>query len=137
MATPMVLTSTFLSLGGTDLSAYTFKVEVTAEVEEKDVTTFGSSGWKVVLGGIKSAQLAISWRNDITNSALDSILWPFFGTVQTFEVRGTSAIAGTSNPKYTGSALVKSLSPVMGSVGDTNEQSVTYPTSGVVTRATS
>ncbi len=137
MAVPMVLVSTFLSLSGTDLSAYTSKVEVTAEVEDKDVTTFGSGGWKALLGGLKSAQLAITWKNDITVGDLDGILWPLLGTVVAFEVRGTSAIAGTSNPKYTGSTLVKTLTPIAGSVGDVNEQSVTYPTSGVVTRGTS
>jgi len=136
MATPMVLVSTFLSLGGTDLSTYTSKVEVTAEVEEKDVTTFGSGGWKALLGGLKSGQIAITWKNDITVSNLDSILWPLLGTLSVFEVRGTSAVVGTSNPKYTGSALIKTLAPISGSVGDVNEQSVSFPTSGAVTRAT-
>lgn len=136
MATPMVLTSTFLSLNAGDLSAYVSKVEVTAEVEDKDVTTFGSGGWKVLLGGLKSGQLAITFKNDITVGDLDSILWPLLGTVVAFEVRGTSAVVGTSNPKYTGSTLIKTLMPIAGSVGDVNEQSVTYPTSGAVVRAT-
>jgi len=136
MAVPMVLTSTFLSIGGTDLSTYTSKAEVTVEVEEKDVTTFGSGGWKALLGGLKSGQIAITWKNDITVGDLDGILWPFFGTNQSFEVRGTSAVVGTSNPKYTGIVVVKALMPISGSVGDVNEQSVTYPTSGAVSRAT-
>jgi hypothetical protein len=132
----MVLVSTFLSLGGTDLSAYTSKVEVSAEVEEKDVTTFGSGGWKTLLGGLKSGGVAITWKNSIVVSELDSILWPLLGTIATFEVRGTSAVVGTSNPKYTGSLLVKALAPIGGSVGDVNEQSQTFPTSGAVSRAT-
>lgn len=136
MATPMVLTAAYLSLNASDLSSYTFKVELTAEVEEKDVTVFTSLGWKAVLGGLKSAGLAISWKNDITAAALDSILWPLFGTVVAFEVRASQSAVSTSNPKYTGSVLIKTLSPIAGSVGDVNEQSVTYPTSGAVTRAT-
>jgi len=132
----MVLVSTFLSLNGTDLSAYTNKTEASFEVEEKDVTTFGSGGWKVLLGGLKSGGLAVAWKNSIIVAELDSILWPLFGTVVTFEVRGTSAVVGTSNPKYTGSVLVKSLMPIGGSVGDVNEQSQTFPTSGAAVRAT-
>lgn len=137
MATPMVLTSTYLSLGGTDLSAYTSKVEVNAMVEDKDVTTFASSGWKVLLGGLKSGTIAVTWKNDITVGNLDSILWPLLGTLSAFEVRGTSAVVGTSNPKYTGSVLINQLTTIAGAVGDVNEQSQTFPTSGAVTRATS
>ena len=136
MATPHVLINSRIFAAGLDLTGYSSKLEVSAEVEEKDVTTFGSGGWKALLGGLKSGQIAITWKNDITVSALDSILWPLLGTLSVFEVRGTSAVVGTSNPKYTGSALIKTLAPISGSVGDVNEQSVSFPTSGAVTRAT-
>ncbi|MGP4083156.1 hypothetical protein [Streptomyces sp. KR55] len=132
----MVLTSEFVSLNGTDLSAYTNKGELTVEVDEKDVTTYGSQGWKQLIGGLKSGGLAIEFKQDFAASALDSILWPLFGTVVTFEVRPTSAAVGTSNPKWTGSVLIKELKPISGGVGDEASQSVSFPTSGVVTRAT-
>lgn len=135
MGTPLVLTASYLAIGGTDLSQWTFKAEIATEVEEKDVTTFVSLGWKEVRGGLKSGNVAVSWRNDVTAAALDSILWTFgLGSIQTFEVRAVNTAASTSNPKYTGSLLLKSLSPISGTVGDVNEQSVTYPTSGVITR---
>jgi hypothetical protein len=133
----MVLTSEYLAINGVDLSAYTSKAEVAVEVEEKDVTTYGSAGWKEVIGGLKSGNIAIEFKNDFAAAALDAIMWPLLGTVPTFEVRPTSAIAGTSNPKYTGSLLVKNWNPVTGSVGDEASVSVTYPTSGAVVRATS
>lgn len=136
--TPMVLTASFLNLGGTDVSSYTSKVEVVVEVDDKDVTTFGSGGWKQFLGGLKFGHVAITWKNDVTVGDLDSILWGFgLGTIQTFEVRAANTARSTSNPAYTGSVLVKTLTPISGAVGDVNEQSVTYPTSGAVTRATS
>jgi hypothetical protein len=133
----MVLKASYIALNSSDLSTYCSKIELTAEVEEKDVTTFGSGGWKEVLGGIASGNLALSFKNDVAASALDSIVWPLFGTVVTFEVRAVNTSASTSNPKYTGSVLIKSWAPITGGVGDVNEQSVTYPTTGVVTRATS
>jgi hypothetical protein len=136
MGTPMVLTAAYLSLAATDVSEYTSKVEVTAEVEEKDVTVFTSGGWKEVKGGLKSGAIAIEWKNDISDNELDELLWPLLGTNVAFEVRASSAAVGTSNPKYTGSVLVKSVSPIAGSVGDVNAQSPTYPTSGAITRAT-
>jgi len=138
MATPMVLTAAYLAIPvGTDLSAYTSKVEVTTDIEEKDVTTFTSLGWKTLLGGLKSGNVAITFKNDITDNLLDEIMWALFGTVATFEVRAINTSATSSNPKYTGSLLVKSWTPITGAVGDVNEQSVTYPTSGAITRGTS
>ncbi|MET9876575.1 phage tail tube protein [Actinacidiphila glaucinigra] len=132
----MVLTSEYLSIGGTDLSNFTSKAEVAVEVEEKDVTTYGSAGWKEVIGGLKSGTIAIEFKQDFAASQLDSIMWPLFGTVVAFEVRPTSAVVGTSNPKWTGSLLVKAWNPITGSVGDEASVSVSYPTSGAVTRAT-
>lgn len=137
MATPMVLTAAYVNVGSNLLNDYCSKVEITVDVEDKDVTTFTSGGWKALLGGLKSSQIALTFKNDVTAGDLDSILWPLLGTVATFDVRATSAAASTSNPKYTGSLLVKTLMPIAGNVGDVNEQSVTWPTSGTVTRGTS
>jgi len=137
MATPMVLTAAYLAINAVDLSAYTSKVEITAEVEEKDVTTFASLGWKALLGGLKSGSVSATFKNDITDNLLDEISWALLGSVTTFEVRATQSSATSSNPKYTGSLLFKSWTPVAGTVGDVNEQSVTFPTSGAITRGTS
>lgn len=132
----MVLKAAYLALNGTDLSTYTSKIELTAEVDEKDVTTFGSSGWTEVLGGIAKGQMAIGFKQDVAASALDSIMWALFGTVVTFEVRLSNAAVGTNNPKYTGSVLVKEWKPIAGSVGDAAEVDVAFPTSGAVVPAT-
>jgi hypothetical protein len=131
----MVLLAAYVSLNGTDLSTYNNKAELTTEVEEKDVTTYGSLGWKVVLGGLKSGQLALEFKQDFAATKLDSIMWPLLGTVVPFEVRADQSAVGPSNPKYTGSALVKGWNPLTGSVGDDASVSVSYPTSGAVARA--
>jgi hypothetical protein len=133
----MALLASYVAINGVDLSDHTSKIELTTEVEEKDVTTFASLGWKEVLGGLKSGSLALTFKQDVAASSLDSQIWALFGTVTTFEVRLTNAVVGTSNPKYTGSALVRQWTPISGSVGDVAEASVTWPSSGVVTRGTS
>lgn len=131
----MVLLAQYLALNGTDLSDYTRKAELSIEVEDKDVTTYGSLGWKTLLGGLKSGELSIEWLQDVAATKIDSIMWPLLGTVVTFEVRADQAAVGASNPKYTGSVLVKGWNPIEGSVGDEASVGVTYPTSGAVTRA--
>jgi len=134
--TMMVLKAAFVSLAGTDYSVNCNKIELSMEVEEKDVTTFGSAGWKEVIGGLGSGGLALSFKNDYAASQIDADLWALFGTVTTFEVRASNAVVGTDNPKYTGSILIKELKPITGSVGDVAEFDVSWPTSGAITRAT-
>jgi hypothetical protein len=131
----MVLLAQHLSLNGTDLSEWMRKCEVTVEVEDKDVTTYASLGWKEVLGGLKSGELSIEFLQDVAATEIDSIMWPLLGTVVPFVTRLDSSAVGASNPAYSGSVLVKSWNPIEGSVGDEASVSVSYPTSGAVTRA--
>lgn len=131
----MVLLNAFVSLNSTNLSTNANKIELTWDAEEKDVTTYGSGGAKEVLGGLKSGTLAIEFKQDFAASALDSIMWPLLGTVVPFEVRSDQAVVGASNPKWTGSVLIKEWKPIQGSVGDEASVGVSFPTSGMVVRA--
>jgi hypothetical protein len=132
----MVLTAAYVNLASNDLSEYARKIELTTEVEEKDVTNYASQGWKEVLGGIKSGELGLEFLQDVAATELDSIMWPLLGTVVAFQVKLDNSTTTTSNPMYSGSVLVKGWNPIEGSVGDEASVSVAYPTSGVVTRTT-
>ncbi|MFF1417474.1 hypothetical protein [Streptomyces sp. NPDC058280] len=131
----MVLLASFVSLGGNDLSDYARKAELSVEVEDKDVTTYTSLGWKVVLGGLKSGELGLEFLQDVAATKIDAIMWPLLGTVVPFVVRLDSAVASASNPQYSGSVLINGWNPIEGSVGDEASVSVGYPTSGAVVRA--
>jgi hypothetical protein len=133
----MVLLASYCLLNASDLSSYASKIELTVDVEDKDVTTYASLGWKEILGGLKSGTLALTFKQDVAVSALDSIVWALLGTVVTFEVRLVNTARTTSNPAYTGSVLIKGWNPIGGNVGDAAEVSVSYPTSGAVARQTS
>lgn len=133
----MVLLAEYVEINGTDLSDYTKKAELTAKVEEKDVTTYGSDGWKELLGGLKSGELGLDFLQDVAAAALDSIMWPLLGTVVPFKVRADQAAVGTSNPEYSGSILINGWNPIQGSVGDEATVGVSYPSSGALDRATS
>lgn len=133
----MVLTAEYVALNGVDFSEYTRKGELSAEVEDKDVTTYASGGWKELLGGIKSGELGLEFLQDVAATEIDSIMWPLLGTVVPFEVRLSQAAVSASNPKYTGNVLINGWNPIEGSVGDEASVSVGYPTSGAITRATS
>lgn len=131
----MVLTAAYVSITGPGtIHNRCSKAELSVDVEEKDVTTFASAGWKEVLGGLKSGQLALSLKNDIVDDGLDEDFWTILGTVVTFAVRLTQDAISTSNPEYQGSVLIKEWKPLNGTVGDVAELDVTFPTSGAIVR---
>lgn len=132
----MVLLAAYVSLAGTDLSSYARKAEVSVEVEDKDVTTYASLGWKEVLGGLKSGELGLEFLQDVAATKIDAIMWPLLGTVVPFVVRLDNGAKGVSNPEWTGNVLINGWNPIEGSVGDEASVSVGYPTSGAVVRAT-
>jgi hypothetical protein len=53
-----VLTDVRLFTGGADLTGNSNKVEISSEVEDKETTNYASQGWKEVLGGLASAEIA-------------------------------------------------------------------------------
>jgi hypothetical protein len=133
----VVLTNAYILLNGTaDISDHCAKVEFEVEAEEKDSTTFSSTGYKSVLGGLKSGQLSLSLKADYAAANLDSILWPLLGTVVAFDIKPVNAARSTSNPSYTGFVLVKQVKPIDGSVGDLADCDISWPTSSTVTRLT-
>jgi hypothetical protein len=132
-----VMLASMVIIGGTDLSSYCSRIEFTVEAESKDTTTFGSGGWHEELSGIKSGSLALTLKQDVAASALDSILWPWFGTVQTMEVRMSNGARAVGNPAYTGSINLRQYNPISGSVGDVAETGgLTWPTTGAIQRVT-
>jgi len=132
----MVLTAEYVGLAGTDYGAYFSSAELSVDVEDKETTNFGSGGWKEFLGGLKSGQIKLNLLNDVAAASVDSVLWPLLGTVVAFELRTSTAVVGTSNPKWTGSFVMTQYSPIGGSVGDVNSSGLSWPTTGAITRAT-
>jgi hypothetical protein len=133
---PTVLTDAMIILNAVTISDHGNKVEIPFSVENEETTAFGA-GWKAFVGGLKSAQLNITFLNDFVAANLDATTFALLGTVVTFEVRPTSAARGTSNPAYTGSVLVDSWKPISGDVGKLATTDVSWPTTGVVLRQTS
>lgn len=79
-----ILLNSRLFLGGADLTTVNNKVELNAEVEEKETTAFAPTGdvWKEVLGGIRSTTLQGSgqWEaGDLNN--VDDAAWASLGAV--------------------------------------------------------
>lgn len=130
------LQNAYILIGASDLSDHCSSVELEIEGEDLDSTTFSTSGWSSRLGGLKEGTLNLTIKGDYAAANIDSILWGFFNTVQTFEIKPVNAARSATNPSYTGSVLINSLTPITGEVGDLVEFDLSWPTSGVVNRLT-
>ena len=129
------LTNEYLVINSVNLSDHVKSAVLTVDGAVLDTTAMSAS-WTTNIGGLKSGSLAITFNDDYAASSVDSTLWPLLNTVTTFEVRPDAGAVSATNPKFTGSILI-SQHTVGGSVGELAAKSVTYQTSGAVTRATS
>lgn len=130
----IVLTDAYVSLGGNVISDHVKTVTLNLDADPVDVTAMGP-GWKSEASGLKSGKMTLELNDDFVASQIDSILFGLFGTIAAFEVRPTSAAVGTSNPKFTGNVHVQQFA-VGGKVGDAATKSLSFDTSGAVSRAT-
>lgn len=119
-----------------DASAWAKSVTLDFSAEDLDSTTFGTSGYKSYIGGLKSGTIKIDLDQDFSATQVDATLWPLFGTVFMVAIRATSAAKSPTNPEYSGLALLTKYSPFDGSVGDLAQTSIELTTSGAWTRAT-
>lgn len=133
-----VYTNAKVTLNGTanDISSSVRQVMLDINAAEVDKTNFGSGGWTELVGGLKNGSVQIDFNDDVAAAAIDSTIWSLFGGTAAITIRpgGTAAI-GTSNPDYQGTVLVNQTT-TGGAVGDLATKSVTWPTTGAISRAT-
>jgi hypothetical protein len=132
----MVLTNAFVSINSVNLSAYVKSVSVSYKSEMQDDTAMGDTA-RSRIGSLKDYSLSIEFFQDYAAGAVDATLFGIVGSVVPIEIRGSSAAASATNPKYTGSAILETYQPVGGSVGDNLMAPVTMSGVGALTRATS
>jgi hypothetical protein len=123
-------------LNSVDLSDHVSSVTLEITADEIVTTAMGDT-FQSRTGGLKDGTLSIEFQQDFASSEVDATLFPLLGTTTAFVVKPTSGSVSSTNPSYTGSVLVNSHSPVANGVGELATMSVSFPTSGTITRATS
>jgi len=130
----LVLTNAVVTLSGTDISANVASITLTTSVNEVETTSFGNTA-KTRVAGLIDNSVKLDIHNDF--SAIDGLIMPLIGgTAVTMVVKPNGTTASSANPSYTFSVLVTESTPVNGAVGELNTQSLTWPISGAITRAT-
>ena len=124
-------------LAGGTVTTSVASVTINVEADDIDTTAFGGSGWRSKVSGLKQASMDVEFHQDMASGAIDSVVWPLLGGTAAMKVRpGGTASIGTSNPEYQFDVLVAQWNPIDSAVGDLATVSVSWPITGVVTRAT-
>jgi hypothetical protein len=126
----------YLTINSVNVSSWITSMTFNVEVEELEDTAMGDL-WRNRLGGLKDYNLDVEFNSDFAASAVDATLWPLFGTVTTFSIKATSLTTSATNPMYSGGLLISQHNPFGGSVGDLAKNSIAWPGSGALVRATS
>lgn len=129
----LVLTNSFISIGGTDVSSSVASVQIETTADEVETTAFGSTG-KTRVGGLLDTTVSLSLHNDY--SAVEGLVYPLIGSTTAVVVKPNGTAVSTANPSYTMSALVTGWNPINGAVGELNTVDVSWPVSGTITKAT-
>lgn len=90
-----VLLDARLFAGGADLSGNSNKIEITSEIEEKDATNYRSDGWKELLGGLASAEMAGEGQWEAGDSGMvDDSSWAQLGGNTAWSASPADAVVG-------------------------------------------
>jgi hypothetical protein len=132
-----VATDHKITVNGTALSNVLQSVSLDLSADEIETTAFGS-GFRSRIAGLKSGSVTLNFFQDFGASSVDAIIAPLFtaGSYATVVITPTSSAVSATNPSWTAVCLVSQYQPFSASVGDIATLSVTWPTSGTITRAT-
>jgi len=132
-----VATDHKITVNGTAFSNVLQSVSLDLSSDEIETTAFGS-GFRTRIAGLKSGSVTLNFFQDFAAGSVDAILAPLFtaGSYATVVINPTSTATSSTNPAWTAVCLVSQYQPFSSSVGDIATVSVTWPTSGTVTRAT-
>lgn len=130
-----VATDYKVTVNGTDFSSSLNAVDLSISTAEVETTAFGGT-FTTRIGGLKSGSLKLDFMQDFAASSIDATLFPLLNTLATVVITPTSSAVSATNPSYTAVCLVNAYQPFASSVGDLATLSVTWPTSGTVTRGT-
>ena len=132
-----VATDYKVSINGTDFSQSIAQVNLEISSDDIETTSFGGT-FRTRIGGLKDGTLQLDFMQDFGAGSVDAVLFPLIqnNSLATVVITPTSGTVSATNPSYTALCLVNQYTPFASSVGDLATLSVSWPTSGTVTRGT-
>ena len=134
----IVLTDAFVTINGVNLSDHIASITISESTDIVETSAFSSTAAKTRISGLEDNSVTLEFHQDFAASNVEATINgspSLVGTVTTIVARPTSASAGATNPQYTFSALCSEWTPLNGAIGELSTASVTWPISGVITKA--
>ena len=125
-----------ITVNAVDLTDHVASVTINQKYDELDTTVFGTVGGKERIAGLQDNSLTIEFLQDFAAASVDVTIAALLGTATTVVVTAGAGAVSVTNPKWTMSCLLLEWTPIAGAAGDLQKVSVTWPVTGVVTRAT-
>ena len=134
----IVLTNAYITINGVNLSDHIGSVTLTTTDDVIETTAFGTSA-RTRVAGLADNSVALEFHQDYAANSVEATInaagSSLVGTVTTIVVKPNGATTAADNPSYTFSALVSEWTPLNGAVGELATASVTWPITGVITKA--
>jgi hypothetical protein len=107
-----------ITINSVALSDHANSVTVNYEVDQLEVTAFGSVG-HIFTGGLQNNSVEVALMQDYAATNVEATIYPLVGTTTTLIIKPTSAAIGATNPTYTiSNAYLAAHTPVAGAVGE-------------------
>lgn len=136
----IVLTNAYITINSVNLSDHIKSVTLTTSDDIVETTAFGSTA-RTRVAGLADNSVALEFDQDYAASSVEATInaagSSLVGTVTTVVVKPNGATTAADNPSYSFSALISEWTPLNGAVGELATASVTWPISGVITKAVS
>ncbi len=123
-----------VTINSVNLSPYVKSATLNQTANELEDTAMGDT-FKSRIGGLKDWSIEIEFNADFGAAAVDATLAAIgVGSTTSIAIKPTSGAISTTNPEWSGTALLKDYGAVSGSVGDLLTSKASFSGSGALTR---
>lgn len=124
----LVFSDAYVAFNSSALSTATQQVSISFTRDTVDDTVMGANT-KSNFPALRNWNASLTFAQDFDASQIDSICYNLFNGSSTqarflVEFRPTSASVTSSNPRYTGYAMISDYSPMNGNVGDFGQATI-------------
>lgn len=128
----IVLANPYVLINAVDYSSAIISVSLPASVNPVDNTSGSAAFTKSMMAGLKEWSMEFKMKADFSASGFDTLLFAIWnaGAAVALEVRPAQGARSTSNPAYTGTAVLLNHTPFSSSVGDLVDTTVKFVPGG-------
>lgn len=117
------------------MSDHVASVSLETSYEIIDTTALGSTA-RTRIAGLADNQVTFEFHQDFASGSVEATIYPLLGTRTACVIKPENTTTSPTNPAYSFQALISEWRPISGSIGSLATVPVTFPISGVITKAT-